>query len=67
MKLNTLISVWQNELLSLRESLYDLGNKPDSLAYNLLSTEALRLSMCINDVREVQLKEMINVRTDTTV
>ena len=67
MKLDILISVWQKELLSLRESLYDLGNKPDSLAYILLSTEALRLSMCINDVRKVKLEEMTNVRTGTTV
>jgi hypothetical protein len=42
-----LIKVWLHDLNVLKEKLYDIGDKSDSLQYNLLSTEALTLATCI--------------------
>lgn len=46
---------WKEELNVLIEDMRELGDKPDTLRYELLSTEALRLSRCINDLTETWL------------
>ena len=65
MKLEIVIKKWQDDIDDIKTTLYNLGEKADSLQYNLLSAEALRLSMCINDLREWQLEEMTSVKQPT--
>ena len=40
--------------------LYNKGEEGHSIPYNVLSAEALRLSMCINELQAVLLKEKTN-------
>ena len=46
----SLLDEWKHELNALKVELYELGDKPDSFKYNVLSAEALRLSQCIIDL-----------------
>jgi hypothetical protein len=55
--MNFLLNEWTDELTSLKLDLYDLGNEPDSFKYNILATEALRLSMCICDLQRKLLTQ----------
>lgn len=48
MSIRNLITQWEFELTELKTALAEIGGKPESFEYNLLATEALRLSMCIN-------------------
>jgi len=47
---------WKKELQYLILHMQDLGDKPDLLRYELLATEALRLSRCISDLTEITLE-----------
>lgn len=55
--MNDVLNEWSHELNSIKVDLYELGNKPDSTQYNLLATEALRLSMCICDLQRKLLTQ----------
>lgn len=57
MNVDELIEKWSEELRVLRDWLYDLGDQAHTNRYNLLATEALRLSLCINDARAALAKE----------
>lgn len=57
MIVDELIEKWSEELRALRVELYDLGDQAHTNRYNLLATEALRLSLCINDARAALAKE----------
>ena len=48
-----LIDYWKDEYNSLKEQLMVRGGQADSLEYNLLSCEALRLHECILDLVEM--------------
>lgn len=48
---------WIHELNSLKVDLYELGDKADSFKYNMLATEALRLSQCIIDLQQLLVTE----------
>lgn len=50
-----MINQWKSDLLSIQEVLVLKGGESSSLEYNLLSAEALRLSLCINDATECLL------------
>lgn len=50
-----MIEEWRNEFYSIKEQLIINGGESNSLEYNLLATEALRLSMCINDATDLIL------------
>ena len=56
--LREMINKWKDELLSIQEVLVLKGGEASSLEYNLLSAEALRLSLCINDATECLLSMM---------
>ena len=51
-----LLIQWKEELSNLIVDMYELGDKPNLLRYELLSTEALRLSRCISDLTEITLE-----------
>jgi len=51
---------WNNEMNHLKETLWDIGDKGDSFQYNILSAEALRLSMCINELQTVLIDGLSN-------
>ncbi len=44
---------WRQEIEDLKLDLINAGSKPDSLEYNLKANEALRLSLCINDLADL--------------
>jgi hypothetical protein len=46
---------WKEEFASIREQLILKGAESNTLEYNLLAAEAMRLSMCINDAAELLL------------
>lgn len=50
-----MIESWKNEFASIREQLILKGGESSTLEYNLLATEALRLSLCINDATDLLL------------
>jgi len=52
-KLKDLINQWKLEFGEVRSALIEIGAKGDSLEYNLLANEALRLSMCISDATDL--------------
>lgn len=51
-----LIKKWTDDLDDLKATLYSIGEKGDSLHYNLLSTEAMVLSACIIDLQSMIIK-----------
>ena len=51
-----MIGEWKKEFESIRDYLIEMGDKANTLEYNLLSAEALRLSMCINDATSLVLE-----------
>ena len=60
--MRNLVEVWTEEFNVIREQLIVMGGKPNCMEYNLLSCEALRLMMCINDVNAALLnKELENI------
>jgi hypothetical protein len=48
-----LVEAWKDELSQLKCQLIERGSTANSLEYNLMSCEALRLSCCINDLLEL--------------
>jgi len=52
-----MIQGWKNELAEIKEDLLAKGGDAGSLEYNVLSSEALRLSMCITDATELLINE----------
>ena len=52
-----LLAYWKEELHNLHCDLYAKGEEGHSLHYNVLSAEALRLSMCINDLQDTLLQQ----------
>lgn len=50
-----MIESWKAEFASIREQLILKGGESSTLEYNLLATEALRLSLCINDATDLLL------------
>lgn len=50
-----MIEDWRSEFLLIREQLAAKGGESNSLEYNILATEALRLSLCINDATDLLL------------
>ena len=60
--MRNLVEVWTVEFYDIKEQLIAMGGKPNTMEYNLLSCEALRLMMCINDVNAALLnKELENI------
>lgn len=57
--LKDLLDEWFVEYNHLKEELYVIGDKGDSIKYNLYSTEALRLQQCINDLLYTMLNDKI--------
>jgi hypothetical protein len=57
--LKELLDEWYIEYNRLKEELYVIGDKGDSVKYNLYSTEALRLQQCINDVLMVIIENSL--------
>ena len=55
MVLKSLIDAWNIEFETLKDQLESMGDKSNTAEYNLLSCEALRLLMCINDANEFLL------------
>lgn len=55
--MNDVLNEWTHELNSIKVDLYNLGEKGDSFQYNILATEALRLSMCICDLQRKLLTQ----------
>lgn len=55
-----LLTDWKEELHNLHCDLYNKGNEGHSLHYNVLSSEALRLSRCISDLQDTVLQEVQN-------
>ena len=53
--MDEVLNDWLHELNTLKVDLYNLGEKGDSVQYNILATEALRLSMCICDLQRKML------------
>jgi len=60
-RLQKLLDRWTNDYIDLTDRLYSLGDKSDTLQYNLLSTRALALSECIDDVRTMMLNHLLGV------
>ncbi len=58
-RLQKLLNRWTDEYTDLTSELYSLGGKSESLQYNLLSTRALALSECIDDVRTMMLNHLL--------
>lgn len=56
-KLKNIIAQWQGELDELKGVLVMKGGEAASLEYNILATEALRLSICISDATRVLLQD----------
>ena len=54
-RIKELIVVWRYEFDSIKEQLITKGSEANSQEYNLLATEALRLSLCINDLTDLLL------------
>lgn len=59
-----LLDEWFIEYHEIKGELRQLGGEADSLRYNLLSTEALRLSQCITDLQQMLL-ESIDTKVNT--
>lgn len=57
--IKNVIEIWKIELDSLKGELIQIGSKSDSLQYNFLATEALRLSLCINDATDCLLQMQV--------
>jgi hypothetical protein len=55
MTIGEVIKLWEDELQELKGVLYQLGDKADTVQYNLYAAEALRLSMCINEIYKQQI------------
>ena len=55
-----LLSDWNEELHNLHCDLYAKGEEGHSLHYNVLSAEALRLSMCINELQAALIQGLSN-------
>ena len=53
-----LIEEWGLEYAELKGLLRKLGGEADSLQYNLIASEALRLSQCISDVQQMLLESV---------
>jgi len=53
-----LIEEWGLEYAELKGLLRKLGGEADSLQYNLIASEALRLSQCISDVQQMMLESV---------
>ena len=51
-----MIKAWRAEFYSIRDQLVTMGERANTLEYNLLSAEAMRLSMCINDATSLVLE-----------
>lgn len=49
-KINLLLKQWDENFADMRQDLYQIGDRPESFHYNLLATQALQLSECINDL-----------------
>ena len=47
------IEEWKEELQTIKCGLIEAGDRPDSLAYNVESAKALKLSECITDATEL--------------
>ena len=52
-KMLDLIKDWETELSECRAALVALGAKPNTIEYALNATDALRLSICISQLRGV--------------
>ena len=50
-----MIESWREEFASIKEQLIVRGGEANSVEYNILATEALRLSLCINDATDLML------------
>lgn len=50
-----LVKRWRCDLDCLKDSLYDIGDKGDSLAYNIKAAEALAIANCIIDLQSALL------------
>lgn len=57
--MNKLLSSWEEDLAELVATLCSIGEKGDSFQYNILSAQALRLSMCISDLKGTMLDERL--------
>ena len=55
-----LLADWKEELHNLHCGLYAKGEEGHSLHYNVLSAEALRLSMCINELQAALIQGLSN-------
>ncbi|MNC76851.1 hypothetical protein D3C75_1286660 [compost metagenome] len=55
--IDELLAGWEAALSDLRTELYKLGDQAHTNSYNLLATEALRLSVCINGLRKALMED----------
>lgn len=55
-EIKSLLKEWDENLANMKGHLYEIGDKPESFGYNLLATQALQLSECINDVTRLLIE-----------
>lgn len=54
-RIESVVDRWKQQLNDLHDKLAELGDQAHTNQYNLLATEALRLSVCIASIIEAQL------------
>lgn len=53
--MDCILAEWKEQVAEIKANLYDIGEKGDSLHYNLLATEAMALSQCIMELQDYLL------------
>ena len=54
--MNRLLDAWQIELGDVTGNLEAIGSRADSFEYNMLATQALRLSQCIIELQQCMME-----------
>lgn len=58
-RIESVVDHWKQQLNGLYDKLAELGDQAHTNQYNLLATEALRLSFCIADVQAALLADAL--------
>jgi hypothetical protein len=64
--IKALINKYREDYAIIKEHLVKLGSEADSNEYALLATEALTITICMNDLADILLK-LSEVNADTIV